>query len=66
MEDLKVKGSLNETKGKIKQLYGQLVDDNKVKTTGKLDELLGYIQQRTGKAKETIVSELNKLNNNNS
>ena len=46
---LQVKGSWNEVKGKLKQKYGQLTDDDLTFAEGKEDELLGRLQQRTGK-----------------
>lgn len=54
MTTLKLKGSWNEAKGKLKQKYGQLTDNDLVFQEGKEDELLGRIQQRTGETKESI------------
>ncbi|MEN3942812.1 CsbD family protein [Prosthecobacter sp. SYSU 5D2] len=56
MTKLSMKGSWNETKGKLKQKYAQLTDDDLLFEEGKEDELLGRIQKRTGEAKETIRS----------
>lgn len=38
-------------KGKIKQSYGDLTDDDLTYDEGKQDEWLGKLQQKTGKAK---------------
>lgn len=38
-------------KGKIKQAYGDLTDDDLTYEEGRQDEWLGRLQQRTGKAK---------------
>lgn len=56
MESLKLKiaGNWNEIKGKLKQKYAQLTDDDLLFEKGKDEELLGRIQQKTGKAKEEI------------
>ncbi|SKA82318.1 Uncharacterized conserved protein YjbJ, UPF0337 family [Prosthecobacter debontii] len=54
MTTLKLKGSWNEAKGKLKQKYGQLTDNDLIFQEGKEDELLGRIQQRTGETKEDI------------
>jgi uncharacterized protein YjbJ (UPF0337 family) len=51
---LEMKGTWNEVKGKLKQKYGQLTDDDLIFTEGKEDELLGRIQTRLGKKKEEI------------
>ncbi len=61
MNDLKIKGNWNETKGKLKQKYSQLTDDDLVFSEGKEDELLGRLQKKLGKAKEEIKSEIENL-----
>lgn len=50
----KIKGNWNVLKGKVKQKYGELTDDDLAYVEGKEEELLGKIQKRTGKAKEEI------------
>jgi len=54
MTNLKFKGSWNEVKGRLKQKYAKLTDDDLLFEEGKEDELLGRLQQRTGEAKEKI------------
>ena len=61
MTKLKIKGTWNETKGKLKQKYGQLTDDDLVFEEGKEDELLGRLQQRLGKTKEEVREYIEKL-----
>lgn len=61
MNDLKIKGNWNETKGKLKQKYSQLTDDDLTFSEGKEEELLGRIQKKLGKAKEEIIKEIEKL-----
>jgi uncharacterized protein YjbJ (UPF0337 family) len=51
---LEIKGNWNEIKGKLKQKYGQLTDDDLVFAQGKEDELLGRLQQRLGQNKEDL------------
>jgi Uncharacterized protein conserved in bacteria len=58
---LQVKGSWNEVKGKLKQKYGQLTDNDLSFAEGKEDELLGRLQQRLGKSKEDLRAEIEKL-----
>ena len=55
MDKMEVKGKWNEWKGKLKQQYGQLTDNDLVYEEGKDDELWGRIQQKTGKAKDDLV-----------
>ena len=54
MTKLQFKGSWNETKGKLKQKYGDLTDDDLTYAEGKQDELLGKLQAKLGKTKEEI------------
>ncbi len=52
----KIKGNWNIIKGKLKQQYGDLTDDDLAYTEGKEDELLGRLQTRVGKTKDEIKS----------
>ncbi|HCD51031.1 MAG TPA: general stress protein CsbD [Balneolaceae bacterium] len=61
MNDLKIKGNWNETKGKLKQKYSELTDDDVALVEGKEDEFLGRLQKKLGKAKEELVKEINNL-----
>ena len=61
MTKLAFKGSWNETKGKLKQKYGQLTDDDLTFTEGKDEELLGRLQKKLGKSKEDLRTELESL-----
>jgi len=54
-EELKLKGNWNELKGKIKQQYGNLTDDDLVYEEGKDDELVGRIQKKIGKSKDEVI-----------
>ena len=61
MDKLELKGKWNELKGKAKQEYGQLTDDDLAYEEGKDDELVGRIQSRLGKTKDEVVSWLRSL-----
>jgi uncharacterized protein YjbJ (UPF0337 family) len=54
MNKLQIKGNWNEIKGKLKQRYADLTDDDLTFAEGKEDELLGRLQQRLGKSEEEI------------
>lgn len=54
MDNLIVKGTWNTLKGKLKQAYGNLTDDDLKFEEGKEDELLGRLQQKTGKTKDDL------------
>jgi uncharacterized protein YjbJ (UPF0337 family) len=56
-----LKGNWNETKGKLKQKFAMLTDNDLLLAEGKEDELLGRLQTKLGKSKEEIhkiISEL--------
>lgn len=61
MNKLQIKGSWNEIKGKLKQKYGELTDDDLTFAEGKEDEFLGRLQQRLGKTKEEVRREIEAL-----
>jgi uncharacterized protein YjbJ (UPF0337 family) len=61
MNKLQMKGSWNELKGKLKQQYGNLTDDDLVFSEGKEEELLGRLQKKLGKNKDEIRQMIEKL-----
>ncbi len=48
------KGNWNEMKGKLKQKFSLLTDDDLLLVDGKKDELVGRLQVKLGKTKEEI------------
>jgi uncharacterized protein YjbJ (UPF0337 family) len=57
MNTTEIKGNWNEQKGKLKQQYANLTDDDLLFADGKKDEMLGKLQIKLGKTRE----ELNKV-----
>ena len=58
MSNLKLKGTWNEIKGKAKQSYADLTDDDLLYEEGKEDELLGRLQKKTGKTRDEVVNQI--------
>lgn len=54
MNKLQIKGNWNEIKGKLKQKFADLTDDDLTFAEGKEDEMLGRLQRRLGKSEEEI------------
>jgi uncharacterized protein YjbJ (UPF0337 family) len=54
MSTLQSKGSWNELKGKLKQKFANLTDDDLAFAEGKEDELLGRLQKKLGKTKDEV------------
>ena len=61
MDTKELKGKWNELKGKLKQQYADLTDDDLLYVEGKEDELYGRIQQRVGKSKEEVKDLIDQL-----
>ena len=58
MNSEQLKGKWNQVKGNIKQKYGVEMSDEESYSEGKYDEMVGKIQEKTGKAKEDIKKEI--------
>jgi uncharacterized protein YjbJ (UPF0337 family) len=54
MNKLEIKGDWNIAKGKLKQKWAHLTDDDLQYTAGQQEELLGRLQKRTGETREAI------------
>ena len=61
MNKLTIKGNWNEIKGKLKQKYAELTEDDLLYEEGKEDELFGKLQQKIGKTKDEIIKWYNEL-----
>lgn len=51
-----IKGGWDEFKGKLKQKYAELTDDDLKYEEGKDDEMWGRLEQKLGKAKKELLS----------
>ena len=61
MNNTEIKGNWNELKGKLKQKFAILTDDDLMYDEGKKEELYGKLQIKLGKTKEEfqkLISEL--------
>jgi uncharacterized protein YjbJ (UPF0337 family) len=62
----RIEGNWKQTKGKIKEKWGQLTEDDLIVVNGKRDQLEGKIQERYGVAKDRVRKDvddwLNSLN----
>lgn len=50
----RIRGNWNQIKGKLKEEYGELTDNDLAYKEGKEDQLIGRIQEKTGKTKQEI------------
>jgi uncharacterized protein YjbJ (UPF0337 family) len=61
MNNLQLKGNWNVLKGRLKQQYAELTDDDLAYVEGREDELTGRIQRRLGKTREEIEAMLDRF-----
>ena len=58
MNKLQMKGNWNVAKGKLKQRWAKLTDNDLRYEEGKEDELIGRIQKCTGETREVVEREV--------
>ena len=56
-----ITGQWNQLRGKVKEKWGQLTDDDLRLVSGNVDQLVGRIQQKTGEARSAVEDFLNDL-----
>lgn len=61
MNKTEFKGNWNEIKGKLKQKFALLTDNDLLLVEGKQDELLGRLQVKLGKTKEELEKVISEL-----
>lgn len=55
------KGQFDQLKGKVKQAWGQLTDDDIALVNGHRDEFFGRLEQKYGLAKEEAEKQLRRM-----
>lgn len=53
-----IEGNWNQAKGKIREQWGELTDDDLDVVEGKREQLVGAIQKRYGKTKDEVEQEV--------
>ncbi len=66
MNKLTIKGDWNIAKGKLRQKWADLTDDDLQYAAGQEDELVGRIQKRTGQTKEAVEDAIRDLDKDES
>lgn len=56
----KWQGRWEQLKGRVKQAWGDLTDDDFTKADGNYDELVGIINEKTGETREEIEKRLDR------
>jgi len=53
---LKWEGRWDQLKGRVKELWGQISDDDLAEAEGNYERVIGLIEERTGEQREAIES----------
>ena len=56
-----LKGQWKQLKGRVKQAWGDLTDDDLARTEGNWDQLVGKIEERTGQMRMDIENRLSDI-----
>lgn len=62
MDRLELEGKWNQIKGAFKQKYGEWFNDDEAFADGKFDEVIGKIQEKSGRTREQIEQEIRDWN----
>lgn len=54
-------GQWDQIKGKVKEQYGQVTDNDLKQTEGRFDQVVGVIRERTGKKASEIEQDLDRI-----
>ncbi|HAU5565788.1 TPA: CsbD family protein [Serratia fonticola] len=65
MNDDRISGNWKQFKGKVKEKWGKLTDDDMDVAEGKRDQLVGRIQERYGYEKDQAEKELKEWEDSN-
>jgi uncharacterized protein YjbJ (UPF0337 family) len=56
-----IKGRLEQVKGKAKEITGNVVGNNKLKSEGQMEKIAGKVQSNLGDAKEAVKDKVKDL-----
>ena len=59
--DLNLEGKWDQMRGRVKEAWGTLTDDDLDRSEGKVDRLVGTIKEKTGESIDTIEAKLKQL-----
>ena len=58
MNTTTIEGNWQQVKGKVREQWGKLTDDDMTVIAGKRDQLIGTLKERYGKSKEAVAAEV--------
>jgi uncharacterized protein YjbJ (UPF0337 family) len=60
-EKLRFEGRWDQMRGRVKEAWGSLTDDDLDRSEGKWDQLVGTIKERTGEGADAIEERLKRM-----
>ena len=60
-EDMQFDARIDELRGRLKESWGALTDDDVDRAQGQWDQLIATIRERTGESIETVTTKINQL-----
>lgn len=63
MNEDRIKGNWKQLKGKIKEKWGELTDDDLTSIDGQRDQLVGSVQEKYGIAKDEAKQQVEEFEN---
>jgi uncharacterized protein YjbJ (UPF0337 family) len=60
-ERMQIEGKFDQLKGKFREAWGVLTDDDFDRAHGKVDRLVGVIKEKTGESTDRIEEKLRKI-----
>jgi uncharacterized protein YjbJ (UPF0337 family) len=63
-ERLQFEGKWDQMRGRVKEAWGALSDDDLDRTEGKWDQVVGTIKEKTGDSMDSIERKLREISNN--
>ena len=61
MPDLEMEGKFDQFKGKLREMWGDLRDDDFDRAQGNMEQMIGRIKERSGEAEDDIRRKLEPL-----
>jgi uncharacterized protein YjbJ (UPF0337 family) len=65
MNEDTLKGSWKQLRGKLKETWGKLTDDDMDRAEGKWDQLSGMVQEKYGRTREEAEREVKRFRDDN-
>lgn len=61
MADVRLEGRWDQIKGRVKEAWGVITDDDLTKTAGRWDQVVGVIMVKTGESMDAIEDRLARM-----